>query len=58
MEREDIDFHDRVRRAFTVMAAAEPGRFEQLDGSAPFEDVLAAAMKHIHVRLETQTREH
>lgn len=35
LEREDDDFHDRVRRGFREIAAADPDRYLVLDGARP-----------------------
>lgn len=41
MEREDLEFHRRVRRGYLELARAEPSRFRVLDATAA-EDELAA----------------
>jgi dTMP kinase len=42
-EVEDVAFHERVRRRYLELAAAEPGRFRVIDASRPFAEVAAAA---------------
>ena len=46
-EAKGLDFHQRLRDAFTAIAAAEPRRCRLLDAAQPmdavFEDVWAAA---------------
>jgi dTMP kinase len=37
--REDLEFHERVRRAFLSLAAADPERFCVLDSTAPPEQI-------------------
>lgn len=39
MERERIDFHERVREGFLSLAAAEPARWLVLDATRPVEEV-------------------
>ncbi len=39
IERETVDFHERVRRGFLDLARREPGRFVVLDGMAPFQNL-------------------
>jgi len=43
IERENLDFFDRVRAAYRARAAAAPGRFRVIDASQPVEVVRAAA---------------
>ncbi len=38
-ERENSDFHERVRAGFLAMARAEPARFRVIDSSLPKEEV-------------------
>lgn len=40
-EREEIEFHERVRAGFLEMARAEPARFRVIDASRPIESVMA-----------------
>jgi len=39
MEREQIEFHERVRRGFLSLAAAEPARWLLLDATQPVEGI-------------------
>ncbi|MEX2494946.1 MAG: dTMP kinase [Woeseia sp.] len=41
METERSEFHDRVRRSYLALAAAEPRRFAVVDASAPLDQVRA-----------------
>jgi len=41
-EREEIDFHQKVRAGFLELARAEPKRFRVIDASQPIEEVSAA----------------
>lgn len=43
LDRESVEFHERVRARYLELAAAEPGRFVVLDAAAP-EDTLEAAI--------------
>jgi dTMP kinase len=38
-EREEVEFHERVREGFLDLARAEPGRIHVLDASGPIQDV-------------------
>lgn len=50
-ERLDAAFHDRVRRGFREIAAAEPERCVLLDASADVETVHAAILRAVRSRL-------
>jgi len=39
IESEPLEFHERVRREFRVLAAAEPARYLVLDGTLPQEQI-------------------
>jgi dTMP kinase len=41
-EREEIDFHQKIRAGFLELARAEPKRFHVIDASQPIEEVSAA----------------
>ncbi len=45
-DRMTAGFHDRVRRGFLDLAAAEPGRFSVIDGR-PAEDEVGAAIERL-----------
>ncbi|MDZ4168941.1 MAG: dTMP kinase [Coriobacteriia bacterium] len=50
LEREDIEFHKRVREGFLAIAAAEPQRVRVIDASGTIEDVaarIAAALRDV-----------
>lgn len=48
LDRESLDFHERVRAGFLVVAAREPGRIHVLDAARPaavvFDDLLKAVL--------------
>ncbi len=46
MEREKLDFHERVADGYRRVAAADPGRVIMLDGTRP-EDELAAQIREV-----------
>lgn len=46
-EREDLQFHEKVRAGFLALAAAEPKRFRVIDASRSAEDVTLAIRKII-----------
>jgi dTMP kinase len=50
LERESVDFHERVRQAFRGLAEAEPRRYLMLDASRP-PDELAAQVREAVARL-------
>jgi len=52
LEREDVEFHRRVRRGFLELAAAEPERWLVLDATRPEMQITHAAWQRIHARLE------
>jgi dTMP kinase len=41
MEREQVEFHERVRRGFLALAEAEPDRWLVVDAARPIEEVQA-----------------
>ena len=47
LEREADDFHDRVRRGFLDLAAAEPGRYLVLDAGQPVEELAEAVRARV-----------
>jgi dTMP kinase len=50
-EREDVAFHRRVRDGFLALAAAEPARFEIVDGTGTVEGIAAALFEVVARRL-------
>jgi len=50
-DTEAIAFFERVRRAYLDLAAAEPGRFEIIDGSGSVEEADAAIGAAVERRL-------
>ncbi len=59
IEREPLEFHNRVRQGFIAISAAEPDRVRRLDGSRDREsiaaDVLKLAREAIADELERRT---
>jgi dTMP kinase len=51
-EREDAAFHGRVRTGFLAIAAAEPDRCIVVEADAPAEQVHAAIMRAVSIRLD------
>lgn len=54
LEREDLDFHDRVRRGYLELARRFPNRIVVLDGSLTPDAVLAAARTTVAARRAAQ----
>jgi dTMP kinase len=52
LEREDVEFHRRVRRGFLELAAAEPERWLVLDATRPEMQITHAAWERIRVLLD------
>jgi hypothetical protein len=42
LEREALDFHDRVRAGYRALAESDPHRYLVLDASRPLEELAAA----------------
>lgn len=51
LEDEEHDFHERVRRAYLELAAAEPGRFLVLDATRDVESLAAAIRDRVRTLL-------
>ncbi len=51
-EREQLEFHEKVRAGFLDLARQEPGRFRVIDGSQPAAQVSAAIGKIIDEALD------
>jgi dTMP kinase len=47
MEREELDFHDRVRDGYRQVAGADPGRVRVIDASRAAGEVLDAAWRFV-----------
>lgn len=56
IEGESVEFHERVRAAFTRMAAADPGHYLVLDARAPVEDIAAQVRARVQPLLARATR--
>jgi dTMP kinase len=55
LERESLDFHERVREAFLNQAAADPDRYLVLDATDSVEDLAARIAAAATARLEKVT---
>jgi len=53
LDRETLAFHQRVAAGDQQMAADEPGRWRDVDASAPPDDVAAAILTHVTQSLLT-----
>lgn len=51
LEREDMEFHRRVRRGFLELAATEPERWLVLDATRPEMQITHAAWERVRARL-------
>ena len=51
LERESIDFHERVRYAFLDLAADNPGRYLVLDAALPAGELTAAIVERVEAML-------
>ncbi len=51
-ESEAVEFHQRVRRGYRELAAAEPGRWLVIDATRPAAEVAALAWAEVRRRLE------
>ena len=47
IEGESLEFHQRVRRAFLDMAAADPDHYLVLDARAPIEEIASAVAERV-----------
>ncbi|MHB0875388.1 MAG: dTMP kinase [Anaerolineae bacterium] len=52
MEADTVAFHERVRRGFLALAAAEPQRWRVVDATRPPEAVEAEVRRHVDAILE------
>jgi dTMP kinase len=50
-ERQDVEFHRRVRRGFLELASAEPDRWLVLDGLRSVDEIAAAVFEAVAARL-------
>lgn len=50
-ETRDLAFHERLRRGFLAIAAAEPGRFSVIDAARPLEEVTSVVVAEVRTRL-------
>ena len=56
LERESIDFHERVRQAYLRLAAAEPSRYLVLDAGRPAAEIAADAARAVAALLAAGVR--
>ncbi|MGY1799349.1 dTMP kinase [Blastococcus sp. SYSU D00868] len=52
IEAESLDFHERVRATFLVLAATEPHRYLVLDATRPVDDLAAAVRDRVAALLD------
>jgi dTMP kinase len=52
-DRETIEFHRRVRRAFLDLAAESPASWAVIDASQPLERVVELAHEAVHTRIQS-----
>lgn len=53
LEREDISFHENVRKAFQQLGAIHPERIYTLDGAASADQVFQKAMELINLKISS-----
>jgi dTMP kinase len=51
MEAQSLEFHERVRRTFRELAAAEPHRYLVLDATRPVDDLAGAVRERVDALL-------
>jgi dTMP kinase len=56
LERESLEFHERVRAAYLRFAADEPGRYLLLDATRPIDDLAAEVAASVQARLPVGTQ--
>jgi dTMP kinase len=56
MEREDLAFHQRVRKGFLALAAAEPARWLVLDALRPIDEIQAEIRRQVSAYLPLAQR--
>jgi len=54
LESESLEFHQRVRDTFRVLAAAEPGRYLVLDATRAVDELAAAVRDRVGALLEVR----
>jgi dTMP kinase len=55
LEAESLDFHERVRRAFLQLAAAEPDRYAVLDATRPIDELAGQVWAAVATMLDAST---
>jgi dTMP kinase len=56
MERERLEFHERVRAGYLALAAAEPARWLVLDGMQPIADIQGRIRNVVTARMPRATQ--
>jgi dTMP kinase len=56
LERESLEFHERVRQAYLALAAAEPDRYLVVDAARPIDEVAAAVAAGVAAKLNAPAR--
>ena len=57
IEGESVEFHERVRKAFVDMAAADPDHYLVVDARSPVDDIAAAVQTRVEPLLAQAKRE-
>jgi dTMP kinase len=52
LERERVEFHERVRKGYLQVARRAPGRFKVVDGSLPVDDLERLVFRHVEELLK------
>ncbi len=52
MDRQALDFHQRVRQGYLEMAAGEPGRWVVIDASLAVQEVQRIIRQHVEAQLD------
>jgi dTMP kinase len=56
MDQLPLELHERVRAGYRELAAADPGRWVRVDGTAPVQEVHERVVAVVEERLRAQTK--